>query len=171
MDFSELVQLLGAVGVGGIVVQYLSRSAERRQARGQVREALSEVERLRWTFDLRVDDWREFRGALRSFVSAALVAGMPRRLVDRYERMAQVSRSVTARMLKAQNVTSADQVTINAELSECIERTHELVADYLWRPVRSRLLLKRGLKKLDALEEEAQQTEYGRALRHKYWPP
>jgi hypothetical protein len=36
-------------GSGGIVTQYISRGAQRRHARGSVRDALSEVERLRWT--------------------------------------------------------------------------------------------------------------------------
>ncbi len=69
------VQLLAAAGVDGIVAQHLSRSIERRQVRGSVREALSEVERLRWTFDLKDDAATEFRGALSSFKSAALIAG------------------------------------------------------------------------------------------------
>ena len=118
MDLNELAQLLGAGGVGGLVTQYVSRGAERRQARGSVREALSEVERLRWTFDLQDDEVREFRRALRSFASAALVAGMPRRLVDRYEHMAQVSRFATRLKLQEQNVTAVDHITLDAELEQ-----------------------------------------------------
>ena len=71
VTLTEFAQLLPAAGVGGIVAQHLSRSVERRQVRGSVREALSEVERLRWTFDLKDDDAREFRGAPSSFKSAA----------------------------------------------------------------------------------------------------
>lgn len=128
MTLTEFAQLLAAAGVGGIVAQHLSLSVERRQVRGSVREALSEVERLRWTLDLKDDDAREFRGALSSFKSAALIAGMPRRLVDRYEHMAQVSRFVTARKLKAQDV-AADHMTLDMELDACVEQAHQLVAN------------------------------------------
>ena len=170
MDLNELAQLLGAGGVGGIVTQYISRGVERRQARGSVREALSEVERLRWTFDLKDNEVREFRRALRSFASAALVAGMPRRLVDRYEHMAQVSRFATRLKLEGQNVTSADHMTLDVEFEQCVEKAHQLVADYLWRPTLARLLLRHELQSLDKLEEAATQTQDGRALRYQYPP-
>lgn len=170
MDLNELAQWLGAGGVGGIVTQYISRGVERRQARGSVRDALSEVERLRWTFDLKDDEVIEFRRALRSFASAALVAGMPRRLVDRYEHMAQVSRFATRLKFQNQNVTSAEHMTLDAELEQCVEKAHQLVADYLWHPLLARLLLSRELKNLDKLEEAATHTQDGRALQYQYPP-
>ncbi|MGH3838220.1 MAG: hypothetical protein ACRDSF_21375, partial [Pseudonocardiaceae bacterium] len=60
----------------------------------KVHEKISQVERLRWTFGLSQDGQREFDGALNSFVSAALVAHIPRELVDRYEKLALASRHV-----------------------------------------------------------------------------
>lgn len=147
----------------------MSRSGERRQARGNVRAALSEVERHRWARDLDTIEWLAFSGALTLFVSAALVAGMPRQLVDSYERMAQVSRFVTAGRLR--DGEPPEQVGIEAEVSDCIEFAHRLVASYLWRPFWTRLVLRRELKKLDKLVEKAtEDTGDGRALRYKYWP-
>jgi hypothetical protein len=82
--------------------------------------------------------------------------------------MAQVSRFVTARKLKAQDVASADHMTLDMELDACVEQAHQLVANYLWRPIWARLLLRRELKKLDKLEEAARQTQEGQALRYQY---
>lgn len=102
-------------------------------------------------------------------MSAALVAGMPRRLVERYERMAQVSRFVTGRRLTEGELP--EQVGIEAEVSECIELAHRLVADYLWRPLWTRVALRRKLQKLDKLIKQADDEDGdGRALRYKYWP-
>lgn len=61
-------------------------------------------------------------------------------------------------------------MTLDIEFAECVEQAHRLVANYLWRRIWARLLLRRELKKLDILEEAASQTQEGRALRYEYPP-
>jgi len=95
---------------------------------------------------------------------------MPRRLVEKYERMTKVSRFVTARALREGELS--EQIGIDAEVSDCIELAHKFVADYLWRPFWTRIALRSKLNKLETLIKKAiaEDSRDARALRYEYWP-
>lgn len=100
MDLTELLKAASAAGVGGFVFQQLSRSPERRQARAAVRQALSELERARWTRTLTDDEADAFGAKRRAFVTAAMVARVPRELTEAYARAAVVSAAITKERLE-----------------------------------------------------------------------
>ncbi len=95
--------------------------------------ALSVVERLRWTRHSDDETAEEFGDARRAFLTAAMIAGLPRRLTEHYARAAIVSAAITRDKVVA---GEAPSVEVEVEVEEHLEAYTELVADYLWRPVR-----------------------------------
>jgi hypothetical protein len=92
MDLSGIGPIIGALGIGSLATQYLMAARSRRELRGAVLKELTAVERARWVGSAGCGDWREFRTALHSVETAALVARIPRRAVQHYLVFAQAAR-------------------------------------------------------------------------------
>lgn len=72
MDFSVIGPIIGALGIGSLITQYLMAGRSRREVRGAVLKQLAEVEQARWAGGPDDIDYREFQKALHTLETAPL---------------------------------------------------------------------------------------------------
>jgi hypothetical protein len=163
---STILELLAAAGIGGILAQYVGKGSERRAARAEVLQALRVVDTARWNIPTEGDD--EFSDQLRALKTSAMIAQVPRRLVDEYGYGAQATR--VARM--EAHKYDPDSVGLNREFSDYVDEVRDLLVGYLWQPWLARLRLGTRLPALEAKRRELRgdMTGPGRYLGYEYWP-
>lgn len=83
MDISGIASIIGALGIGSFVGQYLIGSQQRRQLRSEVLKHLAHTENARWAPDESGDP--KFRESMRELETAAMVARIPRKVIDQYK--------------------------------------------------------------------------------------
>jgi len=82
LDLGTVTSLVGAVGLGSVLVQWIAGGKDRRSARAEALAALSALEVARWVSERRSK--AAFLEAFRTFEAACLVARLPRRIVTPY---------------------------------------------------------------------------------------
>lgn len=92
---TEVVAVLGVLGVGSILGQYVGSAKDRRQARAGVLSALANTESGRWSGPDPKMSLDEFQTSLRELQTAALIARLPRDAVREYAVLAQAARWVS----------------------------------------------------------------------------
>jgi hypothetical protein len=88
---AQAVAVLGALGLGSILGQYIGASKDRRASRADVLSALANTEADRWVGPDK-PSWGEFQTSMRKFQTAALIARLPREAVWEYGVLAQAAR-------------------------------------------------------------------------------
>ena len=78
MDFSVIGPIIGALGIGSLITQYLMAGRSRREVRGAVLKQLAEVEEKGWAGAPDDRGYRDFQKALHALETAALTARIPR---------------------------------------------------------------------------------------------
>ena len=146
---ADVWQLLLAAGFGAFFWQYVLLGSDRRKARASAREALSAVESASYTRSLDATTGDGFRDKRRAFVTAAMVARLPRELAEAYSTAVAAAAAASREHLEHEGTSM-----IHWEVAEHLERYFKLVSFYLWHPVRGRLGYRRGLKRLAAEEQE-----------------
>jgi hypothetical protein len=165
---SSFLELLIAAGAGGIAVQYIGKGPERRAARAEVRKALGAVQERRWNTTTENDRGETFRQDLARLMTAAMVAQVPRRLIDQYVHASRAVRAALTNERRREPAFSEFLMYGLGELGDYFDEVGNLLVDYLWRPWLERARLKR---RLDALEEKrkrlAKEGTLGQFLRHE----
>lgn len=174
--FGELVQLAAAAGTGSLLTQYAGQGSERRRARAEVRDALMAVERMWWPYSWSEDGPDDERSmyadkllaARRQFVSAALVARLPREAVLTYDHAAMAGREAAkVQLRKTGNVDGG----VPLPLAECVDSALELATDLLWHPWWTRLTYRKRLGALKQQIDDAKEQPGGGTLRWSYGRP
>lgn len=148
MDSATFIQLLGALGLGSVLGQYISGRTDRRKARADVLEHLGICESSRWA--PLVDGEPHFGRAGRNLQSSALLAGLPAEAVRVYLVIGQAAAWESAEA--HERYQDPEGGGISAEHAKVVEEAATMVAALVWRPWRSRILLGR---RLDALMRKA----------------
>jgi hypothetical protein len=89
---TDVVAILGVLGVGSALGQYVGSSKDRREARAGVLSALAETESGRWANLDANPGGAEFQVSMRKLQTAALIARLPRDAVWEYGVLAQAAR-------------------------------------------------------------------------------
>jgi hypothetical protein len=118
---------------------------ERRRARGEVRKAVLLIEGLRWG---KPEEEAQYRESRRNFMAAAMTAGLPRELVERY------SDATNAAWAQASVRREAGSPVGSIDLNEYVDRVRKLLVSFLWSPWRTRLTLGKKLKELHRLRQQ-----------------
>jgi hypothetical protein len=178
---TETGHLLTAVGVGSIlgslITQFVSRSGERRALRAKVREELSIVEELRWAKAdppevrrspssaavLRNQRAADLAAARLRLHTAAMLAHLPRGLVEEYDRLA-----LAAHQSSRESLAAHQEASVPGPVSDCVKAARQLMCDLLWHPVLTRLTYRWRFKKLQKLVAKNRETEAGANLRWAY---
>jgi hypothetical protein len=178
---TETGQLLTAVGVGSILgsllTQFVSRSGERRALRAKVREELSTVEQLRWAKAdpprvqkspgtpalLQEQRAANLAAARLRLHTAAMMAHLPRGIVEEYDHLALAAHQSSKESLADQQAAS-----VPGPVSDCVQAAYRLMCDLLWHPVLTRLTYRWRFKKLQKLVATNRETEAGANLRWAY---
>lgn len=90
MDISGVVSVVGALGIGSFIGQYLIGSQQRRQVRSEVLKHLSDAETARWAGES--TPIPNFTESMRELETAALIARVPRRAVAHYKMFAHCAK-------------------------------------------------------------------------------
>lgn len=161
---SEAVSILGALGLGSALGQYLVSSKDRREARARVLSTLAEVEQSRWVGPDKTASFAEFQTALRNFQTAALIARLPRSAVWEYGSLAQ-----SARWLSQEEWDrTGDPETgggIDAYLGDAIREAARTIAElaWSWGPTHT-WRWRRGKARVDQLLAKMQSDDTTRAV-------
>lgn len=128
---SEVVSVLGALGLGSVLGQYLASSKDRREARARVLTALTEVEESRWAGPDAMTTFAEFQTALRKFQTAALIARLPRTAAGEYAVLAQAARWTSEASWK-EHPDPDTGGGINANLADATREAARAISTLAW---------------------------------------
>jgi hypothetical protein len=165
--------LLAAIGVSSVitavVTHTLSRRGEKRELRMKVREELSAVQEFRWAVigsEAMAQRNADLLAARRRLRSAAMLAHLPRKLVEEYDRLALAAFTSSKESLEASGQNSVPGV-----VTECVDRAYRLMCDLLWRPVLTRATYPLRFWRLKRKVKANKTTDAGSNLRWAYVEP
>jgi hypothetical protein len=147
--------------VGTVTGQWVGATKDRRAARAEALKALAEVENARWAGTPEAAH-PTFRRVLRDLQTAALVARLPRPIVDTYLVLATAGHSLSQQDAE---VTPDPEYAggIDAHLDDLIQDAARLVTDVAWSNGglrwfrRVHMRHKRLLARIDQLSPKSQQ--------------
>lgn len=152
----EIVSVVGALGLGSVLGQYLASSKDRREVRARVLSAIAEVEESRWVGEGTATS-AQFQAALRNLQAAALVARLPRHAVREYAVLAQAARWLSQEewdRLGDPEIGGGIDARLSDATREAAKAVAELVwswkATHKWRWRRSKRRIKQDLAKLQS---------------------
>ncbi len=164
MDIGGIVQgVLGGL-VGGALVPLLTHSREKRIARSGVVARIAELDQVSRA-DGRVDDRdAQFDQCVGKFQAEAVRAGIPRRVVDLYVTLINVSFASSERNI-GRFETGADGVLpvgpISGDLSAVVEASCGLLIDAVWHPVLSTITRPYRLSQVRRTANALADSDYG----------
>lgn len=164
-----IVSLLGAFGVGSLIVQWAAGGKDRRAARAAVLTELAAVESARWNLDPSASDGPRLPEAIRRLETAALIARVPRSAVIPYAQLAHAGFVLLQDELELRG--EPEFVTgIDADVADLVINAAEIVSRaawatpatrWTWLPDRVRQLN----RQVNAIEDEAFQRKIRSARR------
>lgn len=141
LSTTDVIGLISALGVGsvigGIVTQLLSRRSEKRQLRAKISEELSAVRALSPPVNdsqAQIKREDELVAAQVRLRSAAMLAHLPRKLVEGYSRL-----TAAALHSSKESLAANGRGSVPGAVAECLDAAHQLMSDLLWQPVRTRI--------------------------------
>ena len=130
---AEVVAVLGVLGVGSILGQYVGSSKDRREARAGVLSALADTESSRWVGPDSKTTLGEFQTSMRKLQTAALVARLPRDAVWEYAVLAQAARWLSEEEWELTGDPDTGGA-IDASLAEAAREAARAIAAMAWSP-------------------------------------
>lgn len=129
VDITTAISLIGALGIGSIATQFLSRGPDRRAARARALEALGDVEQARWA----PHDPGEptFVQASRTLQTAALLAQIPRGPVIEYLIQAQAAQWMSVESFR-QLPDPEYGGGINANVANVVRDSAQSLSQIIW---------------------------------------
>jgi hypothetical protein len=148
VDFLQWVPLLGALGIGSVVGNYVGAGRARREVRSAMFKTIAEVEKRRWCQHPDGADYPEFLAAVRDLETAALIARLPRTAVQHYVVLAHTARSLSNDAVDFDPTDQTFWGSINGDFDEVVRDTTRVLSRLVWNPWRARLAMHGSLKAL-----------------------
>lgn len=162
--FLQWAPLLGALGVGSVIGNYIGGGKARRETRSAVLSALAAVEDGRWV-NKEQPDFSTFAKAIRDLDTAALIARVPRAAVTQYELLAYAALRYSIKDYEAKDGDEElGAGIVDSDLASVTRQSAELVAHLVWRPWSSRPMLRDDLRRLRNNAADIDDTEVKRQL-------
>jgi hypothetical protein len=146
VNWLEIAKLVVAGLAGGAIVPYLTNLRERRIARAAVGERIADVEASRWAGDS--SSYRNLRTVIHGFDARAMVAGMPRELVRIYIKLCMVAFATSRHNLEI--MVDDEGGGISTRLDNLVTAARDLLIEFCWHPLRTRIKLKGAMAALRA---------------------
>ncbi|GAB5902528.1 hypothetical protein [Mycobacteroides chelonae] len=149
MDFLQWVPLLGALGLGSVIGNYVGAGKARREVRSAVLTALATTENTRWAGP-GVPDSPPFHSAIRDLETAALIARIPRPAVQQYVLLlADAARRYSLEDFEEKGGDEdMGAGAVHSELVDVVQESAEIITQLTWRPWWSRARYRVHLRKL-----------------------
>lgn len=168
MDFLQWVPLVGALGIGSVIGNYIGAGKARREVRSAVLKALATTENARWA-NL-AEDHRTFRTATRDLETAALIARIPRPAVQQYVLLADAAHRYSLEDFEEKDgEEEMGAGSVNSELANVVQDSAEVITQLTWRPWWSRFTYRARLKKLRDEAAAIDDKSVERALAYAQW--
>jgi hypothetical protein len=135
VDISSFASIIGALGIGSFVGQYLIGSQQRRQIRSEVLRQLSHAESARWAGS---SNYLSFTEAIRELETAALIARVPRKVIANYTLFAYAARTLSEEDAE-ENPDQEFGGGINAHFGDLVRAAASEVSRSVWSPWIGRL--------------------------------
>jgi hypothetical protein len=149
-QFLEWVPLLGALGVGGAIGNYVGAGRSRREVRSAILQAIANTEKERWSKDPDGNDYSEFVIALRELETASLIARVPRDAVHHYVVLAEAARILSDDAVDFFPGDSSFWGPIDGYFDTLVRNSAAVLTRLAWSPWRARIKLRWNLRKLRA---------------------
>jgi hypothetical protein len=152
-----VASVLGGGVAGTFVSTYVSSTREARAARADLARRILDVEMARWNYV----DFQEFRQAAAALEAAAIIAHVPRPVVQQYLYMARVGRRTE--QIQMDSPGGIPGGAIPSDLAQLIEMAVETLSAQLWHPRRARLSWKTRVGSLNRVIDRlrSRQPAYG----------
>ncbi|HEY0227316.1 MAG TPA: hypothetical protein VGC05_13195, partial [Mycobacterium sp.] len=132
MDVLQWVPLLGALGVGSVIGNYIGAGSARREVRSGVLKSMAATESRRWAG---TSDYRDFVIAVRDLETAALIARVPRHAVRHYLVLAEAARHLSDASFE--QFGGGDELGaggIDGYFADVVRAAAEAITRLAWRP-------------------------------------
>lgn len=134
MDISGAASIIGALGIGSFIGQYLIGSQQRRQLRSEVLRQLASTEASRWNGTSSTDaSRRQFDDSVRELVTAAIIARVPRKPLMLYLELATAARNMSDEDVDA-NPGQDEAGVIHPGLNRCVRDAATALSGLMWSP-------------------------------------
>ena len=100
--------------------------------------------------------------ARRKLQSAAMIAHLPRAVVEEYDRLA---------LAALQSSRESETGSVSGLVTECVDAAYKIICDLLWSPFLARLAYPFRLRQLRKLVATNKELEGGQNLRWRYQKP
>ncbi|MHA6626250.1 hypothetical protein ACU61A_12515 [Pseudonocardia sichuanensis] len=164
-----VVSVLGALGIGSVIGQWVAGGKDRRAARAAVLDKLGAVEAARWFGSDRTADSEKLVAAIRELETAALVARVPRAAVVPYAQLAAAG--LWYMHDEVERTGDDDYAAISMPVSDTIAGAAEVVSRAAWSTPAVRWFwfsraLRTNRRAIDAIDEERflRSLDYARRL-------
>lgn len=127
----QILSTMLAAVLGGVVSPQLMQAKERRLARANVREKLATVDSLRWE----TEPYPEYLKAIAAFEAAAILGGVPRRVVRRCVMAADDVRRASEVFEGEAPDGGPLGVLLDKSKNEEFVRAVEELSQHLWHPM------------------------------------
>lgn len=163
VDAATFIALLGALGLGSILAQFVSGGIQRRELRSRVLAALDACENARWANLSSDPPATSFAERARELQAAALVARVPRAAVAQYLWLSFAGFWLSCESAEEDPYGEGG---IPARFSDAIRASASVLVDVTWRPALTRIQLSKRLRRVGAKAEAeaAKSTDLVRLL-------
>ncbi|OBG87857.1 hypothetical protein A5699_18470 [Mycobacterium sp. E802] len=145
MNLVQWLPLVGGLGIGSVIGNYIGGGRARREVRGAVLKAIEATELTRWAPTI----YREFRTAYREVETTALIARIPRAAVRHYLVLAEAGRQLSDESWEERGGDEDFGAGgIDGYFADVIQEAAEMITRLAWRPWLTRLTLAKDLKSL-----------------------
>lgn len=160
----QWIPLLTALGAGTAIGNYLGAGRGRREVRSNALNCLAATETSRFTGHSGLPDAPNFQAALRDFETAALIARIPRPVVQHYLAFAQAAQGLSREDFEEKG-GDEDQGAgmVDADFDKLVRRSAEIVTGLAWRPWWKRCTYRWDLR---TLRKDAAVTDSPGGRRH-----
>jgi hypothetical protein len=126
----QLVPILGALGLAGLITQWFAAAKDRRASRAAVLNALAAAEAARWATGAAVADFERLRSALRDLETALLIARLPRSMVAAYAPVAFAALWYV--QADVERYGDPEEASIDPPLHDAVRYAAETISRAVW---------------------------------------
>jgi hypothetical protein len=147
-QFLVWVPLLGALGVGSVIGNYVGGGRSRREVRSAIFKTVAEVETRRWSTDPDSADFPAFIAAVREMETATLIARIPRNAVQHYMILACTARGLSNDAVEFDPADHSFWGSIDSDFDTLVRDAAGVLTQHAWNPWRARMTLRWDLNEL-----------------------
>jgi hypothetical protein len=138
-QFLEWVPLVGALGIGSVIGNWVGGGRARREVRSGILKALATTENKRYCKDPNWKDYPEFITAIRELETAALIARIPSPAVHQYVVFAEAARKLSEDSVQFFPGDESFFGRVDGYFDKLVRDSAEVLTQLAWSPWQARV--------------------------------